>query len=223
MASPTNSEKPPMKRTRRRPALSCMECRERKIKCDRNRPCDRCTKSGLPNCTYTSNPRTGSRPILREGDVDNSLQYSPKTLPGALSPAIAREVSQTYRQNTQELPTPISTRYFDTPSETGIAIEHPVQSNSNSRNTEDVVQDVLHDTIDNISNLPNARKFTDVEDKIRAFKRPIDRSSNHGMVITANFAMTPGLRGVVSKSRLFGQSHWASNFLQVVSPIAIRG
>ena len=32
-------------RRRRRPALSCLECRRRKIKCDRNEPCNHCVSS----------------------------------------------------------------------------------------------------------------------------------------------------------------------------------
>ncbi|OHE99122.1 hypothetical protein CORC01_05615 [Colletotrichum orchidophilum] len=38
-------------RRRRRPALSCLECRRRKIKCDREEPCGHCTTSKL-SCTY---------------------------------------------------------------------------------------------------------------------------------------------------------------------------
>ncbi|KAH8591282.1 hypothetical protein B0O99DRAFT_598148 [Bisporella sp. PMI_857] len=39
-------------RKRRRPALSCVECRRRKIKCDRNHPCNHCKSSKIPVCTY---------------------------------------------------------------------------------------------------------------------------------------------------------------------------
>lgn len=41
----------PAKRTRR-PALSCVECRMRKVKCDRKRPCGACTRMKLEKCTY---------------------------------------------------------------------------------------------------------------------------------------------------------------------------
>jgi len=36
---------------RRRPAKSCIECRRRKIRCDRNNPCSHCV-SGKSRCTY---------------------------------------------------------------------------------------------------------------------------------------------------------------------------
>lgn len=45
---------------RRRPALSCVECRSRKVKCDRNRPCGGCTQIRSKTCTYRA-PRPGIR------------------------------------------------------------------------------------------------------------------------------------------------------------------
>lgn len=36
---------------RRRPALSCLECRRRKLKCDRSNPCGRCVSTET-QCTY---------------------------------------------------------------------------------------------------------------------------------------------------------------------------
>ncbi|CAO2653166.1 Nn.00g025770.m01.CDS01 [Neocucurbitaria sp. VM-36] len=41
----------PVKR-RRRPALSCVECRMKKIRCDREKPCGACTRIMSPTCTY---------------------------------------------------------------------------------------------------------------------------------------------------------------------------
>ncbi|KAK0621784.1 hypothetical protein B0T17DRAFT_591589 [Bombardia bombarda] len=39
-------------RRRNRPALSCIQCRTRKIRCDRSEPCASCIKSKIVNCTY---------------------------------------------------------------------------------------------------------------------------------------------------------------------------
>lgn len=50
------SDQPARKRQRVR--LSCLECRRRKLSCDRGFPCERCIKSGTPDrCSYES--RTG--------------------------------------------------------------------------------------------------------------------------------------------------------------------
>lgn len=41
------------KRKRQRMTLSCLSCRERKIGCDRNKPCSNCSKQGtVDDCTY---------------------------------------------------------------------------------------------------------------------------------------------------------------------------
>lgn len=47
MAGPTEST-----RKRQRPALSCVECRRRKVKCDRNSPCGQCKAHKSTVCTY---------------------------------------------------------------------------------------------------------------------------------------------------------------------------
>lgn len=44
--------RPSEPRRRNRPALSCIQCRTRKIRCDRNEPCASCMKSKIVNCTY---------------------------------------------------------------------------------------------------------------------------------------------------------------------------
>ncbi|KAF2476884.1 uncharacterized protein BDR25DRAFT_370687 [Lindgomyces ingoldianus] len=46
---------------RRRPALSCVECRRRKVRCDREKPCGPCTRAKSPTCTYRPNPHTIDR------------------------------------------------------------------------------------------------------------------------------------------------------------------
>ncbi|KAL4802414.1 hypothetical protein BDV18DRAFT_146706 [Aspergillus unguis] len=44
-------------RKRRRPASSCIECRRRKVRCDRTIPCRQCKAHNAPSCTYTEPPR----------------------------------------------------------------------------------------------------------------------------------------------------------------------
>ena len=50
---PDHPQQPARKRQRVR--LSCLECRRRKLSCDRGFPCERCIKSGTPDrCSYES-------------------------------------------------------------------------------------------------------------------------------------------------------------------------
>lgn len=44
-------------RKRRRPAYSCVECRRRKVRCDRTIPCRQCKAHNAPSCTYTESYR----------------------------------------------------------------------------------------------------------------------------------------------------------------------
>ena len=44
-------------RKRPRPVVSCLRCREKKLKCDRSMPCENCIKSGCPSdCMYNQSP-----------------------------------------------------------------------------------------------------------------------------------------------------------------------
>ncbi|RFU24958.1 hypothetical protein B7463_g11375, partial [Scytalidium lignicola] len=48
------------RQTRRRKLLSCLECRRRKLKCNRGTPCTRCVRSGKRfECVYTSKDSQG--------------------------------------------------------------------------------------------------------------------------------------------------------------------
>lgn len=61
------SDHPPA-RKRQRVRLSCLECRRRKLSCDRGFPCERCIKSGTPDrCSYES----------RNGEVVNASSGIP--------------------------------------------------------------------------------------------------------------------------------------------------
>lgn len=51
---------------RRRPALSCVECRSRKVRCDRRKPCGACTRVRSTTCTYRPQP-AGIREISPVG------------------------------------------------------------------------------------------------------------------------------------------------------------
>jgi hypothetical protein len=65
-----NDESHPRKRQRVR--LSCLECRRRKLSCDRGFPCERCLKSGTPErCTYETRP--GLAPPAKNGLSQGSL------------------------------------------------------------------------------------------------------------------------------------------------------
>jgi len=68
------------RRKRQRVRLSCLECRRRKLSCDRGFPCERCIKSGTAEaCTYESRP--GLAPPPKNGISEGALS-SRLLLPG---------------------------------------------------------------------------------------------------------------------------------------------
>lgn len=70
------------RRRRRRPALSCLECRRRKIKCDREDPCGHCVSTST-QCIFKV---FADGPAVSSGDSRSSTAQvapapSPQTLP----------------------------------------------------------------------------------------------------------------------------------------------
>ena len=66
----------PAKR-RRRPALSCVECRMRKVKCDREKPCGACTRIKSATCTFRpTRPGIRSERSERSTEDDTSTGHS---------------------------------------------------------------------------------------------------------------------------------------------------
>ncbi|PKS06059.1 hypothetical protein jhhlp_007893 [Lomentospora prolificans] len=89
-------------RRRRRPALSCVECRRRKIKCDRISPCAHCV-SNKADCIYRA---YNDRPSpLREHHRSPTLSPSAPVHP---VPRSVRRGQQSYRTSTLTASTPHS-------------------------------------------------------------------------------------------------------------------
>jgi hypothetical protein len=69
-------------RKRRRPALSCIECRRRKVKCDRTMPCNHCRQSKSAVCAYKDDRRIISKAPPTPLSVNDYLA-SQEGMPGA--------------------------------------------------------------------------------------------------------------------------------------------
>ncbi|KAH9892327.1 fungal-specific transcription factor domain-containing protein [Xylariomycetidae sp. FL2044] len=80
---------------RNRPPVSCLLCRTRKVKCDRQQPCERCIKSGEANfCEYA--PRAA-----RKGRPESSSR--PQGEPRAKLEPMSRPVLQVRLQKLEEM------------------------------------------------------------------------------------------------------------------------
>lgn len=86
--TPPVSTPEPTKNKRARPTISCLECRRKKLKCDRVQPCMQCTKSGRQSlCEYATGP-----PHLRHppsADSAHEERARKKTKVDSISPTIS--------------------------------------------------------------------------------------------------------------------------------------
>ncbi|KIJ55854.1 hypothetical protein M422DRAFT_41710 [Sphaerobolus stellatus SS14] len=87
VAGAAEGEERPKKRRRTRIALSCAECKRRKIKCDRLQPCTPCTRRGdQTNCKWTVNensvppPRDGAPSRAEFDALQNRLMHVERLL-----------------------------------------------------------------------------------------------------------------------------------------------
>lgn len=56
------NESNPRKRPRPRPVVSCLRCRDKKLKCDRSSPCENCVKAQIADtCAYQRGLNTVSK------------------------------------------------------------------------------------------------------------------------------------------------------------------
>ncbi|RWA03320.1 hypothetical protein EKO27_g11785 [Xylaria grammica] len=79
---------------RNRPPVSCLLCRTRKVKCDRQQPCERCIKSGEANfCEYA--PRAARKPRGSEPRTQPEVRAKPEP--------VSRPVLQVRLQKLEEM------------------------------------------------------------------------------------------------------------------------
>lgn len=81
----------PQSRKRPRPVVSCLRCREKKLKCDRVAPCQNCVKGGSEaECTYHQQPDSvdpHSQPKPKRAQIAEANEPDPRT-PWAMGPSI---------------------------------------------------------------------------------------------------------------------------------------
>jgi hypothetical protein len=183
MSNPATSftTKPPKKR--RRPALSCEQCRQRKIKCDRNHPCTQCLQSRPSSCTYSPDIR------LARGNVGSG-------------PALALNAGcDAPIPNRSKDPPSIGSTH---PSSAGVSPLAPSRSESTQVSSWGSPANGIHH-----EEVPDHRvlleRIQKLEDIIASYNEKAPRAS---LNTTQEIGPKRELRGTVSKTRFFGQSHW---------------
>ncbi|KAK7402931.1 hypothetical protein QQX98_011329 [Neonectria punicea] len=160
---------------RRRPALSCEQCRRRKIRCDRGLPCVNCIKSSISPCTYapTHVPASRSKKAVGHGQDFGG--------PAVLSHVPARS-APVFESQKPSPPKPVS----------------PSGPSSTGGSTSDT------STVDAL-----AARVRELEEKLSERFHISSRKADDRLVGPAHQEEDEApIKGTISKTRFFGQSHW---------------
>ncbi|KIX10698.1 uncharacterized protein Z518_01782 [Rhinocladiella mackenziei CBS 650.93] len=196
-------------RRRRRPAFSCLECRRRKIKCDRNEPCAHCVAAKL-QCAYKiyndeptvrhvlqrkiSDDGSGVRQGIQQGNFSGGSTSSPST---AHSPFIQTLPMSTSRSvadyNHQGLWPKIPTAARERHDHQKMFVSGSIPPLDRAQDTEPNLRDMLR--------------------RIRNLEESSASNPMHGLIETGRHILEShsGLQDsqiFLNKTRIFRWSHW---------------
>lgn len=181
--TPAGAAKPEKKR--RRPALSCEQCRKRKIRCDRGLPCVNCVKSKITPCTYapTHIPASRVKKVASQAhDHDHGSDRTSTVVPIRAAPP-AHESAR--------------------PSPSEYIRQGPLYG---SRSSSSIPSSTVGSTSDNSSVDALLQRVRQLEQQLENNVH-ISRNTEDRFVPNEDEERTP-MKGTVSKTRFFGQSHW---------------
>jgi len=165
-------------RARRRPVVSCEECRRRKIKCDRTHPCKHCRQLNAP-CNYSDGvaPLNGQDVLVdtlrRISNPPNSSSFLPFTSSAHDNLSIA------------------STRN-----------QHPRQSTLTSWKSPNIREENSEDS-------PKVRALLEkVQQLEQLLSEYMPKEVPEDSTLSKSKEASTQLRGTLSKTRVFGQTHW---------------
>lgn len=191
---------------RRRPALSCVECRRRKIKCDRTKPCAHCV-AAASQCTYkVYNDPSETGPQVQQ--VRSSLQ-SPSSPSASL---VSDPVQQ--QHNHQKV--------------SRLALGHGIRGHLHFAPTTELQKPGEHvlgsSEIQTAERMPN--KSIDLHNLVRRLEKLEESSLSapvEGLTETGRSILT-GMRGsevMLKKTRMANWSDWMSNAPEVCMAVSI--
>ncbi|TGO82217.1 hypothetical protein BPOR_0887g00030 [Botrytis porri] len=189
---------PTQPRKRRRPALSCIQCRRRKIKCDRNMPCGQCISSKTSACQYSSD----LAPQSKRSRVNGNGQYpvTPSTVghsPGSTTHASPNSNGGTDNVTNGILPN--STSFW---AETTSIVDGSLPLRGQTL--------VPHQNPSD----PTVQALLDRVHKLEQIISETDAMNDGPNLLSDKYVRGPSLRGSLSKTRFFGQSHWMNSIDQ---------
>jgi hypothetical protein len=209
--SPPPAVTVPVKK-RRRPALACEECRRRKVRCDRTIPCSNCVRSKTVSCTYSPlhPPPSISRRANREG------QFSPPYSTSASGSEVSSGTQAITEPPVLELAAPLEScastpplrptapPFFSRPS--AVDVNSPVQERDSETSIIESLTGRIHQLEGQLvqAQLLHQRRQQHDEDVLRYLAEAPSGRHDRETLPTES-------KGVLSKTRFFGQSHWMNH------------
>jgi hypothetical protein len=193
-----------------------MECRRRKIKCDREDPCTQCTQSKSASCTYKDgfpgstygqtvaakkNSSVTPSVLPESSDHLNSYGFGP-LLDSDLS--VVANNGRFQGSNSRTVP------LFNGSHSSSTTLYSPSAGSPEEPQTEHHVQ-ILSDRVSKLEQ--NLKTVT--PGNLDPMWTSFSTDGNKSFFGQADKVPVPELRGSISKTRLFGQSHWMSSFEHV--------
>lgn len=174
-------------RKRRRPALSCQQCRARKVKCDKEMPCGPCTKAyGSLKCSYVHEGKAALD--ARLGTSRRSRYESGTSVDGPSDAARIAQLESSVRA--------LHDRLSSLESHIKGPVENRLPAYGYSGSNNDLNQ--LGERIAELEQLSAPSRY--------------GRSAPPQTMIPP---LAPRLKNVGERTRLFGNTHWALIFHQV--------
>lgn len=179
-------------RKRRRLALACESCRRSKIRCDRQSPCGACVRSRHKTCVFEKSQSAASR--------RSAIAY-------------ATAESDTEHRNDLGPVTPASSA--PTPrSQDASSLRDPGIVDSDAPVLD--VGGVLNRLFEVERRVDGSIAAQEPQEKN---VRPPVRNEDETIENYLSAVTHPVIRGVVSKTRYFGQSHWMNGIIHVRPPL----
>lgn len=194
-----SDQSPRVMRRRRRPPRSCDECRRRKIKCNRQLPCNHCTAT-RKQCVFSN---ASSRPTLGD-DVSPEQHIGPQATPQQASepvPAVDGNSAVLSHENMRQDP--------------------PRELNESSR----VISNASPRHDNRINELESRLQTLEHLLSRSIPKHGVD-TSGAASLGDNGFASNPVINGakpILNKSRLFGRTHWTNDVPEVSLSIKFNG
>lgn len=204
-------------RKRRRPALSCEQCRRRKIKCDRIYPCGQCLQSKTASCTYSPDSVPGVGHVNR-GGIQKPRQAIQEPRGESTLGRWAKEngISIPNRSRAtlavDPMTAPKDNQSSSTTSPKGLTSSDDSRTSLSSPATDPIQEFVTEEN--------NKELLGRILEKLSETKASADGSTVQREEFKFSLEQKDHVRGTVSKTRFFGQSHWMYSFGAVSSPLA---